>query len=90
MAGFHCTSMSSVILRLNKVRVLYLELLLNRSSAELGQMLGYHLATLRWMGSHPSVHSYQKALSAIGRGIPSLIILLKINRNDWTRRLKHV
>ena len=34
------------------------------------------------MASHPSVHFDHKALSAIERRIPSLIILLKINRNE--------
>ena len=50
-------------------------------------MLGYHLATVRWMASDPSVHSNHKALSAIERRIPSLIILLKINRSERTTRL---
>ena len=36
-------------------------------------MLGYHLATARWMASHSSVYSDHKALSAIGRSIPRLI-----------------
>ena len=44
----------------------------------------FHFATARWI---PSVDSNHKALSAIERSIPSLIILLKINRHDWTRLL---
>ena len=36
-------------------------------------VLGYHLATARWMASHPRVYSDHKALSVIGRSIPRLI-----------------
>ena len=46
------------------------------------------LSSCRWMGSHPSVYSSHKALSPNKRNLPSLIILLKINRDDWIRRLK--
>ena len=45
-------------------------------------VLGYYLSTVRWMASHPSVHFDHKALSAIERRIPSLIISVKINRNE--------
>ena len=54
----------------------------NRPSGELDHVLGYYLAAVRWMAGHPSVHFDHKALSAIERRIPSLIILLKINRNE--------
>lgn len=59
-----------------------------RPFAALGHVLGYYLAAARWMGSHPSVYSNHKALSPNKRNLPSLIILLKINRDDWIRRLK--
>ena len=41
-------------------------------------------------GLNPSNRLYYFALSAIEQSVPSVIILLKINRNDWTRRLKDV
>ena len=50
---------------------------LNRPLAELGHVFLYHLATSRWMASHPGVHSDHKAFSPIKRSILSLIILLK-------------
>ena len=44
---------------------------LNRPLAELGHVFLYHLATSRWMASHPSVHSDHKAFSPIKRSILS-------------------
>ena len=41
-------------------------------------------------GLNQSNRLYCFALSAIEQSVPSIIILLKINRNDWTRRLKDV
>ena len=57
-----------------------------RLFAKLGRVLEYHLATIRRMACHPNVHSVHKALSEVKRMIPSLIILLKTNQNDQTRR----
>ena len=65
-----------------------IEVLPHSPFADLGHVLGYYLAAARWMGSHPSVYSNHKALSPNKRNLPSLIILLKINRDDWIRRLK--
>ena len=45
----------------------------NRPFGEGGHVLGYHLATVREMERHPSVHSYHKALSAIARSLPRVI-----------------
>ena len=44
---------------------------LNRPLAELGHAFLYHLATSRWMASHPSVHSDHKAFSPFKRSILS-------------------
>ena len=45
----------------------------NSPFAEHDNVLGYHLATLRWMASHPSILSENKALSAIERSLRVLI-----------------
>ena len=61
----------------------------NRPIAELSHVLGYHLAMARKPseGSFRS-QSFEYALSRVELSIPSLISLLKINRNEWIRRLK--
>ena len=55
------------------VAITIVQLFVNRLFGELSHVLGYHLATTRWMVVHPSVHSDHKAWSAIGRGLRTLI-----------------